>query len=107
MGAARSRNPLAPESKGKRQVSTQSERQQTWFADEDGAPMVLISFQMSELVGLPNYSNVVIGPASVTRFVCEDDVEAGYEKCYEDVEHILGAKRDLILETLQKAAQDS
>jgi len=40
-----------------------------WPTGEDGKPMVLVSAGVSEKIGLPQYSNVDIGPITVTRFV--------------------------------------
>jgi uncharacterized protein YwqG len=45
-----------------------------WPVDAEGKPMAMVAVQLSELVGLPEYSNVTIGPVAVWRFV-EDDEE--------------------------------
>jgi hypothetical protein len=73
----------------------------SWPHDPDGHPMVLVTFQASELIGLPNYSNVTVGPASVTRFVEEHEVEEGLKKCAEQTEGIIAAERDNVLASVQ------
>lgn len=76
----------------------------SWPADADGNPMVMVTMQASELIGLPNYSNVTVGPASVTRFVAEGDVAEGLKQTAHDVEHIIAEERELVLEIVKKTA---
>lgn len=73
-----------------------------WPRDADGEPMAMITMQVSELIGLPNYSNVTVGPASVTRFVCdtEDEVNKGLKKTATDVETIVASERELVLQAV-------
>ncbi len=74
-----------------------------WPIDEDGKPMVMVTMQASELIGLPSYSNVTVGPASVTRFVREDEVEAGLTKTAQEVEGIISSERTAVLEIVSGA----
>lgn len=69
-----------------------------WPMDEDGDPMALVSMTASELIGLKNYSNVTVGPASVTRFVNDDKVKEGLEACAQEVEGIIAQERQAILD---------
>ncbi len=71
-----------------------------WPVDEDGNPMALVTMQLSELIGLPNYSNVTVGPGSVTRFVkdSDEDVQNGLIKCAMQVENILATEREPVLQ---------
>jgi hypothetical protein len=51
------------------QTSRQAGVQFAWPTNDDGAPLTLLTFQASELIGLPEYSNVTVGPAAITTFV--------------------------------------
>jgi hypothetical protein len=75
-----------------------------WPADEEGNPMVLVTMQASELIGLPNYSNVTVGPASVTRFVKADAVAEGLKTTAQEVEKIIAEERELVLDIVKKTA---
>lgn len=74
-----------------------------WPVDEDGLPMALVTFQASELIGLPNYSNVTIGPGSVTRFVADDPEarKAGLRDCVREVEKIIAEEREVVLDLIR------
>lgn len=74
-----------------------------WPVDEDGNPMALVTMQLSELIGLPNYSNITVGPGSVTRFVkdTDDTVADGLTKCALQVENILAAEREPVLQMIE------
>jgi hypothetical protein len=71
----------------------------TWPYDEEGNPMALVTMQLSELIGLPNYSNVTVGPGSVTRFVQDtpDGIRQGLTECAVAVEGILAEEREPVL----------
>lgn len=56
---------MARETAAARQAGVQF----AWPTNEDGDPLTLITFQASELIGLPEYSNVTVGPAAITTFV--------------------------------------
>lgn len=73
-----------------------------WPFDEDGNPMALVTMQLSELIGLPNYSNITVGPGSVTRFVkdTDEDVADGLAKCAIQVENILASEREPVLQMI-------
>jgi hypothetical protein len=71
----------------------------SWPHDEDGEPMALVTMQLSELIGLPNYSNVTVGPGSVTKFVkdSEEGIAEGLRACAMSVENILAEEREPVL----------
>lgn len=68
-----------------------------WPHDEDGNPMALITMQASELYGLPNYSNITIGPASITKFVkaTDEDEVQGLKDIQAKVEEVVATERGL------------
>lgn len=76
----------------------------SWPTDGDGAPMAMVTMQASELIGLPNYSNVTVGPASVTRFVPDthESREAGLKECALEAEKIIAEERELVLQIVQQ-----
>ena len=76
-----------------------------WPLDEDGKPMAKVTMGASEKVGMPHFSNVDLGPASITRFV-KDDPESIKESLREGVklcEEIIGEERGPILDIVEKA----
>lgn len=77
-----------------------------WPTDEDGNPMALISMQASELIGLPQYSNVTVGPAMVQRFVpdTEEGRYEGLKEAAKTCERIVGEERSVVLEIVAKKA---
>lgn len=79
-----------------------------WPADEEGKPMALVTMGASEKVGLPQYSNVDLGPASVTRFVRDDPTEIMHalRQAVNQCETIIAEERGPIVE-LAKAAKAS
>jgi hypothetical protein len=86
--------------KGEAVTGRQAAVQFSWPVDEDGAPMALVTMQLSELIGLPNYSNVTVGPGSVTKFVkdTKDGVAEGLRSCAIQVETILAEERQPVLD---------
>lgn len=78
----------------------------SWPSDADGNPMALVTMQLSELVGLPNYSNVTVGPGSVTRFVVDtpEAVSKGLRDCAVAVEQILAEEREPVLQMVQNGS---
>jgi hypothetical protein len=74
-----------------------------WPVDEEGNPLALVTMQLSELIGLPNYSNVTVGPGSVTKFVkdSEEGVAEGLRACAVSVEAILAEEREPILDMVK------
>lgn len=89
--------------KGDTATQQQGGRFVSWPVDDDGKPMALVSSGASEKIGLPNYSNVDIGPASVTRYV-EDSPEAiqeGLKECTQLCEVIIANEREKVLEIIQ------
>jgi hypothetical protein len=89
--------------KGEAVTGRQAGIQFSWPHDEDGNPMALVTMQLSELVGLPNYSNVTVGPGSVTKFVKDgkDGIAEGLRECAIAVETILAEERQPVLEMVQ------
>lgn len=73
-----------------------------WPVDEDGKPMALIGFSVGEKIGLPNYSNVDIGPASVLRFCKDSEVQDALRSSAQDVELIVGEEREKVLAVVQQ-----
>lgn len=66
-----------------------------------------INLELQELVGLPNYSNVTIGPARIEREV-EDTPEArakAFEEIGEELREVLGQQRRIILEAVKEFAK--
>lgn len=94
---------------GKDQIVTARETplpmQFSWPHDEDGRPMALICMQASELIGLPKFSNVTVGPAAVWRFVKDDAVVDGLGKTAVEVETIVAQERQVVLESIQVNAE--
>ena len=77
----------------------------SWPMGSNGKPMAKITMGASEKIGLPKYSNVDIGPASVTRFV-EDDPDAIRDGLRESVklcEEIIAEERGAVLELVSSA----
>lgn len=73
----------------------------SWPVDSEGKPMAMVTMQASELIGLPQYSNVTVGPASVTRFVPDSEVPQGLKDTAKEVEQIIGEERELVLEIVK------
>lgn len=57
------------EKNAKRSLDQQTQAAGPIPFDEQGDPMVEISFNATELIGLPNYSNIVVGPATIRTLV--------------------------------------
>lgn len=66
----------------------------------NGKPAVKITVSAAEKIGLPKFSNIDIGPVSITRFVEDDDEVVGkaIRDGQEFVELILGEERERIVE---------
>lgn len=73
---------------------------ESWPLDEDGKPMDLFSFTITEKIGLPNYSNVDVGPATIHRFVPDDANKR--KEVVEDVEAIAREQREIILNIVKR-----
>lgn len=75
----------------------------TWPHDGEGNPLALVTMQLSELIGLPNYSNVTVGPGSVTKFVTdsEEGIADGLRACAVAVETILAEEREPVLDLVK------
>lgn len=76
-----------------------------WPTDEEGLPLALVGHQLSELIGLPNYSNVTVGPGVVMRFVndTKEDRQQGLRDCIGDVEEILREEREAVLDVVRQS----
>lgn len=67
--------------------------------DANGKPLAIITVSCSEKVGLPNYSNVDVGPVTLTRFV-EDDPqvrEQAFADGMREVEKVVAVERGHVL----------
>lgn len=79
-----------------------------WPVDGDGNPMVKISFTASNTVPTAQYANVVVGPASATKFVADtgqEDLSREIVELAKPVEWALGHERDRILKELSGEAE--
>jgi hypothetical protein len=72
-----------------------------WPVDESGNPLVLVTGGAEEKIGLPNYSNVTIGPISVTKFVKAGEEKAGIRECTSLAEEIIAEDRQHVLDMVQ------
>jgi hypothetical protein len=69
-GAAEARANQREAIKNSERAAEASEQELTqWPVDEHGDPMVRISMQAMELVGLKEFSNITVGPARAETFV--------------------------------------
>lgn len=71
-----------------------------------GVPAVKIMTSFSEKVGMPNYSNIEIGPISVTRYVPDGDEQHLLEeirKTARIVEEFIAEERETVLEMVQSS----
>lgn len=77
----------------------------SWPIDEDGNPYALVTYQTSELIGLPNYSNVTCGPAAVWRFVKDgkESIANGLKECALATEDIVAEERAIVIESLKRS----
>lgn len=74
-----------------------------WPRDAEGNPMCLITVGSEEKIGLPNYSNVVVGPIRFSRFVKDttEDRYHGAKGTMIEVEKIMGEERQVILDAVK------
>lgn len=70
----------------------------------NGKPAARVKGGAEEKIGLPNYSNVTIGPISVERFVEDtpEGIEKGIEFCTQAAEAFIAVERVKVLEWVQK-----
>lgn len=76
--------------------------------DKDGNPMSRVVAQASELIGLPKYSNVTVGPLMLEGW-CADSPEAREAKLKElndQVWGMLGQVRAEVLDILKEVGLD-
>ena len=75
----------------------------SWPCDDEGNPLALVTYQTSELIGLPNYSNVTCGPAAVWRFVpdTKEGIQNGLKECALATEVIVAEERSVVVESLK------
>lgn len=74
------------------------------MSEELKAGTIKIVAAAEEKIGLPNYSNVVVGPISITRVIEEGDDEYIKEEIKKNlflVEDIISEVREQVLESLQ------
>ena len=72
-----------------------------WPLDDKGNPLDQVSHTLKETINVGNYSSFVIGPTTVTRFVPEDEVEAGFEQCKEELNKFLAQERDRYMKAFE------
>lgn len=80
-----------------------------WPVDGNGTPMVKITFTASNTVPTAQYANVVIGPASATKFVPDtgqEDLTKEIIELAKPVEWALGHERGRILDEISGKAED-
>lgn len=69
----------------------------------NGKPAVRISFSLAEKVGLPNYSNIDVGPCGLEKWV-EDDPDAirkGRDELIEQVEEFMAIERTKVYDFIK------
>lgn len=78
-----------------------------WPVDPEGVPMALITMGASEKIGMPNYSNVDLGPASVSKFVYDDRdaIAQGLKEIVDVCEQVIGEERGKVIEVVKAAMQ--
>lgn len=92
----------------RREVSDKNAPSFQWPLDEDGNPLALVSMSASEKIGLPKFSNVDVGPATITRFVkdTQEDRRKGLVACAKDCEQIIADERGMVLESVGQQVLD-
>jgi hypothetical protein len=72
---------------------------------ENGQPMTWVAFRVHELIGLPNYSNVTIGPVEQGRWVesTPEAIKLAYDEMAKQVEDILAVHREVVLNFIKRA----
>jgi len=70
-----------------------------------GLPLAMVTNGIAEKVGLPKYSNVDVGPASITRFVPDNEVaiKGALQDAIVWCEQVLGAERDKVIAIVSRA----
>ena len=76
-----------------------------WPVDDDGKPMAMVTAGGQEKIGLPNYSNIDIGPMTVTRFVRDDpdEIKEGLRTATLMWEEVAAEERDKVVEAVNQA----
>lgn len=66
-----------------------------------------VSLSAQELIGLPQYSNVTIGPAFIEREVedTKEDRAAAFAEMGNEIRGVLGEQRRIVLEAVKAFAQ--
>lgn len=72
--------------------------EQAEVRDAEGNLLEWFYFSRSEKIGLPNYSNVDVGPAGIGRWVKSGDIEAKKD-IVKEVMDLLSAQREEVLRT--------
>lgn len=71
------------------------------YPEINGKPAAKIHVHAEEKIGLPNYSNVVIG-SSITRYVEDtEDMQPALRRAADDVESFLAEERASVLQMVQ------
>jgi hypothetical protein len=80
------------------------------WAAADGTPMTLISFSVAETIPTGNYANVIVGPATASKFVpdgSDKELANAIAELAKPVEWALGHRRDQILKELSGEAEET
>ena len=81
-----------------------------WPRDAFGTPLVKVQASASELVATRQYSNVTIGPISVTRFVADQGDEGlmmEIRKTQSLCERAVAEERQTVHEMIRQSTNDS
>lgn len=105
--------PKATNGTARRDEDVRTERQGGIPIGSNGLPMIEISFTASDLFPTGDYANVVVGPATATRWIEDTDPEStdhissGLNKLAEAVEiDVIAEQREIVLTNLQAAATE-
>lgn len=74
---------------------------ETADATNSADELVEVSWSIDELIGLPNYSNVRLGPVTIKMKVAKDRIDEGFEECAKRVERSLAIERSGVLDALK------
>lgn len=86
-----------------------------WPVDQEGDPLVEVSFQANELIGLKEFSNIVVGPATVRTLVSMNkpnpftdkqlaNIASALNQLAETVEvEVIARERKIALDTIDPA----
>lgn len=91
--------------------------QSAWPRDDNGEPMIQVYVQAREHIGLPDYSNITVGPSGITMFVAKGQSEilneqekaalaSSMNQLSELLElQVIAEQRGIVLESIDPAKQ--